>query len=339
MSWFFYFFEAFVSGAFIGFLILFFKKKYKKDFIFRFGGLVVISAFLFGIFINPEIEISKQIFSIIIGSISVLIFGIGDDFFKISWRYQFLFQIFLAVFLVFSGFGISHIKLFDNIAIDFNKIGIVFWGEQLYLFSSIVFIFWVVVIVNSLNWSDGINGLSGTIFIMALLSIFFVSLRPEVNQPAIAILSLILLGGALAFLLFNFNFNLIAGTSGSYFFGFILATLAVLSGVKIATVMLVVALPLIDAFWVIFDRAKNHQSIFVGDKKARHLHYRLINIGWSEKKIIFVCGLFLGAVLVVNYFIIERNFKLFFLFFELIIISLFIDYVYRKDLKINKKND
>ena len=75
----------------------------------------------------------------------------------------------------------------------------------------------------------------------------------------------------------------LAGTSGSMFMGFILAILAIFAGAKIATTLLVMAVPIIDAFWVIGERIRSKSSIFSADK--RHLHYKLMELGWSQKKI------------------------------------------------------
>jgi len=67
--------------------------------------------------------------------------------------------------------------------------------------------------------------------------------------------------------------------------GFILAVLAIFAGAKIATTLLVLIIPIADALWVIFERYRSKKSIFVPDK--RHLHFRLLEIGWSQRKICF----------------------------------------------------
>ena len=341
MNWLIYFLEAFVVGIIIGSLVLLFKKKYKNEIVRRWGGVIVIGTSLLIILVNPELEITGQIFSILVGGLAILVFGVLDDFKKISWKYQLVFQFALAAFFVLFGFNIGHIKLFDDVALNFNVLELNVLGNHFYLLATGAFILWAIIVVNSINWIDGIDGLSGTIFVMALLSIIFVSLRPEVNQPAIVIMSLIMIGATLAFLVFNFSFSsLIAGTSGSYFFGFILATLAVIAGMKIATLMLIVILPLIDAVWVVFDRIRNKQSVFVGDHRSRHLHYRLISIGWSEKKIVFVFGIFLACILGVNFCLQSRDFKLAFLILEFLTIILFMIYVHKKELSTKlSKND
>jgi UDP-GlcNAc:undecaprenyl-phosphate GlcNAc-1-phosphate transferase len=148
----------------------------------------------------------------------------------------------------------------------------------------IVVVIWTVLLINSMNWIDGIDGISSGISLIGGATIFFLSLRPEVNQPPIGIISTVFMGGLLAFLLFNFHpAKIIAGTSGSMFMGFVLAVLAIFSGEKIATTLLVLAVPIVDALWVIGERFQSKKSIFSADR--RHLHYRLLELGWSPKKI------------------------------------------------------
>jgi UDP-GlcNAc:undecaprenyl-phosphate GlcNAc-1-phosphate transferase len=121
---------------------------------------------------------------------------------------------------------------------------------------------------------------------ITLLTIFFLSLKPEVNQPPIALLASIGIGAILGFLLFNvYPARIMAGTSGSMFLGFFIATLSVIAGTKIATALLVLALPVADALWVIGERLYAGTSVFHPDE--RHLHYRLRKLGWTEGYIAF----------------------------------------------------
>jgi UDP-GlcNAc:undecaprenyl-phosphate GlcNAc-1-phosphate transferase len=123
--------------------------------------------------------------------------------------------------------------------------------------------------------------------VIVALTIFFLSLSAEVNQPPIAILAMILAGSILGFLVFNFNpAKIMAGTAGSMFMGFSLAILAIFSGTKIATTLLVLFIPVIDFLWVIYARWKNGKSIFISDKN--HLHHKLLSLGWLPRKINFI---------------------------------------------------
>jgi UDP-GlcNAc:undecaprenyl-phosphate GlcNAc-1-phosphate transferase len=155
------------------------------------------------------------------------------------------------------------------------------WGIAISFFLVLI---WILVLVNALNWLDGIDGLSGGTAFISALTIFFLSLKPEVNQPPVAILAMALSGAILGFFIFNFYpARILAGTTGSMFFGFTLAILAIFSGTKIATTILVLFLPLMDFLWVIGERIKDGRSIFKPDQ--RHLHFKLLELGWSPVKI------------------------------------------------------
>ncbi|MBU2028369.1 undecaprenyl/decaprenyl-phosphate alpha-N-acetylglucosaminyl 1-phosphate transferase, partial [Patescibacteria group bacterium] len=163
--------------------------------------------------------------------------------------------------------------------------GIINFSGNLGIFISFALVLiWILVLVNALNWLDGVDGLSGGITLICSLTIFFLSLKPEVNQPPVAILALALAGAVLGFLVFNFYpAKILAGTSGALFFGFTLAVLAIFSGTKIATAILVLFLPLMDFLWVIGERIQEGKSIFQPDQK--HLHFKLLELGWSPLKI------------------------------------------------------
>ncbi|HLM84234.1 MAG TPA: hypothetical protein VK254_03440, partial [Candidatus Bathyarchaeia archaeon] len=118
----------------------------------------------------------------------------------------------------------------------------------------------------------------------SLAAVFFLSFKPEVNQPAVAILCTIAGGAVLGFLVFNFNpAKILAGTSGAWFFGFVLASLSIFAGAKIATVMTAALIPILDLVRVTWERWRAGQSVFQKDR--RHMHYLLIERGINERYI------------------------------------------------------
>lgn len=244
----------------------------------RMGGAAMIVAFNLAIILNPDLVISPQLFGAMFASWIILAVGAWDDVREISWESQLFFQVFIAM-LVFV-FGIRIYGIRNPWAGDIIKLDVGL-GIMLAFFIAVL---WIVVIINSMNWLDGIDGLSGGIFFICSMAMFVLSLRPEVNQPPMAILSMILAGSALGFLLFNFYPSvMIAGTSGSMFMGFILAVMAIFAGTKVATAILVLSLPIIDFVWVIVERVRHKKSIFKADKN--HLHHKLLELGWSQRKI------------------------------------------------------
>ncbi len=243
----------------------------------RFGGVAIILSFVATLLVDEKLVISTQLGGVLLASGAILAFGMLDDFWQLSWQKQIFFQLGIALFVFLIGVRLEYVT---------NPFGGIFFlgsgfGQSLSLALVIV---WMLLIINAMNWVDGIDGVSGGISAIGALAIFFVSLRPEVNQPPVAIIAMALLGSILAFLTFNFNpAKILAGTSGSVFMGFILAILALFAGAKIATTLLVLAIPIIDATWVILERLGANRSIFQPDQ--RHLHHRLLQLGWTQRKI------------------------------------------------------
>lgn len=244
----------------------------------RMGGLAMAISFILAIIINPDLVISSELYGFLVGVGMILIVGLIDDIREIFWKTQLFFQVAISIFVFIMGIKIHYITnpLTGGILMLDSGLAIVF--------SVILIIFWIILVTNAINWADGVDGLSGGITLITVVTIFLLSFRPEVNQPAIAIICSILIGAILGFLIFNFfPSKILAGTVGSMFMGFSLAVLAIFSGTKIATALVVLSVPIIDFLWVIKERIKNKQSIFKSDKN--HLHYKLMEIGWSQKKI------------------------------------------------------
>lgn len=235
-------------------------------------------AFNIAIMANRDLVMTPEIYGLIIGTLAIIIFGFWDDFREVYWKMQLFWQIGVAIFIFILGVRIYYITnpiTGGIISLDYG-FGIIL--------ATFLVIFWIVLVMNAVNWLDGVDGLSGGVTAITAATIFLLSLHPDVNQPPVAILSAALFGSALAFVIFNFYpSRILAGTSGSMFMGLVLAVLAVFAGTKIATALLVLSIPIIDLAWVVGERIRSGKSIFKPDKK--HLHYRLLDLGWSQKKI------------------------------------------------------
>lgn len=285
------FLSSFLISVFLIFVIKYLSDKFfagkqknrkenrhihKKN-ISRWGGIAVCISFLLVIFLDKNLVLTKDIWGILTGSFLLFVVGIWDDLREISWKKQLFFQI-LAIFLIFI-FGVKIYSISNPLG------GVIIFNNLWWIGLGIgVAALWSVILMNSMNWFDGIDGLSMGIYFIGLISLFFLSLKPEVNQPPVGIMSMALAGAVLGFLIFNFPpAKIMAGSSGIFFTGFVVASLSVFAGTKIATTLLVLFVPLIDFFWVIGHRLFGSKPIFGADKN--HLHHKLLNIGWSQKKI------------------------------------------------------
>lgn len=161
-------------------------------------------------------------------------------------------------------------------------------------------VFWIVGMMNALNWSDGLDGLAGSIALVAALTLFIHTyFRPEGNpQFTISLLAAAFAGSIIGFLPFNWHpSRIIMGDAGAMFLGYALAIISIIGGAKIATALLALGVPIVDMAWVIAYRAFNRRSPMSADRG--HLHHRLLDAGWSQQRIVVAyatVALIFGAI-------------------------------------------
>lgn len=155
---------------------------------------------------------------------------------------------------------------------------------------------WLVGMVNTINFLDGLDGLAAGVGLIA--AALFAWHGYSLGQTTVAAFPLVLAGALLGLLPFNFApARLFMGSAGAYFLGYGLATMSILSPAKIATALLVLAVPILDVAWQIFDRVRRGQSPFRGDRG--HLHFRLSDFGLPTRRIVLgYYGVALGFGLV-----------------------------------------
>ncbi len=221
------------------------------------------------------------------GALAALI-GAIDDVFDLRARWQFLGQIGLAVFAVVLGIGVVVVS---------NPVGpglIVFAKPFAVAFTLV----WIVGMLNSMNFIDGLDGLSTGIALIAALTLGVLSLTAVVNQPYVAVLCVALAGALLGFLRFNFHpATIFQGTAGVMFMGYTLAILSILGSAKVVVALLVLGVPIIDTFWVIVRRLLAGRSPFTPDRG--HIHHRLLDLGLSHRGtvlLIYAICVSLGAI-------------------------------------------
>lgn len=146
--------------------------------------------------------------------------------------------------------------------------------------------FWMVSMMNTVNFIDGVDGLATGVVAIASLFITIISWRQ--GQFSIALLAVIFTGAVVGFLPHNWNpAKIFMGDSGSQFLGLCLAVLSIIGGAKVALALMLMGIPILDVFVVIISRLRRGSSMAHHDTTS-HLHYRLLAAGLSAKQICYV---------------------------------------------------
>jgi UDP-GlcNAc:undecaprenyl-phosphate GlcNAc-1-phosphate transferase len=269
----------------------------------RSGGIAVyvaiISAYLALAFFFDTDAIDKHILGLLLAGLIVVSVGVLDDKFDLNPYLRLGTNLCAAAVVVGFGVGISWITnpfggqiRLDEIILHFNFPAILpfdfFAGPHtIVLLADIVAFIWIVWIMNSLNWSSGVDGQLSGILVVVLLALGLAAQRLWLVDPAqhpSAYLSFISAGAFLGFLPWSFYpQKIMPGYGGATLGGLMVASLAILSGAKLATVILLLIVPMIDAVWAIVRRILRHQSPVWGDRE--HLHHRLLALGWKPWQI------------------------------------------------------
>ncbi len=228
---------------------------------------------------------SHILFGIIAGMAVVLGFGILDDLVGLPPWGQLVGQFLAATALILAGLQVSYLRLpFDHV-IWMDRLIWHIGPYSILPLSSLFIYFWVITMINVMNFFDGLDGLAGSVAMTASVVMLLVSLR--LGFIGAATLCLIIFGITAGFLPWNWHpSKLFMGTVGSQLLGFMLGVVAIISGAKVATAVLVLGIPVFDAVIVIIRRLIAHERPWQADQ--RHLHHRLLKIGLSTPAVVII---------------------------------------------------
>jgi UDP-GlcNAc:undecaprenyl-phosphate GlcNAc-1-phosphate transferase len=233
---------------------------------------------------------STRLIGLLTGGAIAFVLGLLDDKYELRFGPQLLGMALAAAAAIA---GLVFIERFRNPLTDVEVV-------LPFAVTVIVTLFWFLGMMNTINFLDGVDGLSASVSLVAALFTLVHMLRE--GQHSVALLPAALIGTLLGFLLFNFQPARLFLGGGSLFLGFALAGIGIIAGAKIALLLLVVGLPVADVAWQIFDRVRQGRSPAHADRG--HLHLRLVDRGWSPRRIcaayVIVCALLGAAALVVQ---------------------------------------
>lgn len=254
----------------------------------RAGGLSIGIAFFLGTLLF--VPLSKNVIGILTAALTAVLVGLLDDIKESSPYSRFIANFFTAGIIVIGGVSIPFItNPFNGILrLDTFSYAIDFLGEYSFLpLASLAAVFWIVWTMNIVGWSGGVDGqLPGLVTIAAII-IGLLSFRfsaHDISQNQVALLSFLTAGAFAGFLPWNFYpQKIMPGYSGKSLAGLLLATLAILSGAKLGTALIVLSIPMADAFFTVIRRISKGKSPFYPDKG--HFHHKLLERGWGKRRI------------------------------------------------------
>ena len=250
------------------------------------GGMAIYVAFVLSILLFSPPRYLAELGAIVAGSTLLAWIGYLDDRKDLSPYVRLVVMVLAALVVALSG---VQIRLFGTPLIDIP-----------------LTLFWIVALINAVNWIDNMDGLAAGI--AAITSGMFLFISVTQGQILVSMLAAAIFGSAVGFLTYNFNpSSTFMGDMGAYTLGFVLAILAI--KLKFATQPLnvtwmvpifVLAVPVLDINLAILTRVMEGRSPMEAGKD--HISHRVMSIGFSQRQTLFIlysfCLLF-GLIAVV----------------------------------------
>lgn len=256
----------------------------------RGGGLVIFLATLLGAFLILNFD--KYLIAIFLGASLLTIVGFIDDIFDINPYTRLITGLFASLIVVGAGIGIAYVSNpfgAGVIHLDQPQLNFYLFGEDrsIWILSSLFAVFFILWNMNIINWAKGVDGqLPGFVSVSCLfIAILANRFADNPTQFNVANLALIVSGAFAGLLVWNFYpQKIMPGYGAGSLAGYFLSILAILSGAKVATTLMVLAIPTADGVFTIVRRVLAGKSPFWGDRG--HLHHKLIDYyGWGRRRV------------------------------------------------------
>ena len=263
------------------------RRRHKKP-TARLGGIAIFISFFLSLLLNifafNFFETNNlgngawDVSIFFLGLISYFLIGLSDDIYRLSPWPRLAAQGIIAVIIWFLGFRIGSYDFFIT-------------GNLNYFASFFFTIFWIMGVTNAINWLDGLDGLASGVSSIAFLGIGIIALNND--YILIATLSAILAGSCVGFLSLNSHpAKIFMGDNGSFLIGYSLASLSLMGCTTYENItdfipiLIILFIPIVDMIHVILGRLIKRKSPFFPDRS--HLHYKLIDLGLSQKQVFFL---------------------------------------------------
>jgi len=257
------------------------------------GGVGIFAGFILASLLSIQGVVNEGLqsfFAFFAAAVVIFFLGLKDDLMILSASKKFIGQIIAASILIHLG----------GIRLD-SMHGLFGFGEVSEGFGLALSYLTIIVVINSFNLIDGVDGLASSLGIltMTVFGVFFFA----IDQQAYALLAFALGGSLIAFMIFNHHpAKIFMGDSGSLMIGLINAILvikfiniaddpATAAIIKIDSVVAIafsiLIVPLLDTLRVFSIRIFNGKSPFTPDRN--HVHHLLLDNGLNHKAVTFTC--------------------------------------------------
>lgn len=279
-------------------------------------------------------------------ALGILVVGsLLDDIFNLSSKIQLGYQILAACVIAFSIIDLANISFFSE---DLLNLSMHTWNSNIFSLplsfvfpGDLILIVWIFLCINSVKWVGGSPGLVESYSLIAFVLLFIVGVRTfSLFSSSISIL---IAGSLLALLIFAYpSPKIMSGSSGKTLYGFLICILAIISGMKFSSTIMLLAIPILDAIYVIIYRIVKYKPknpielMRIND--TSHLHHRLLKLDLSTKQILLIetsVSLAIGSVAILA----AGAIRYFALIFSLAFVIAFIAFInYRANKKEEAKN-
>lgn len=253
-----------------------------------FGGILAALAVAgFGVYafgwVDPFIDyngIEVNYWGVLLGTVLIFLVGAVDDVVDLNPKAKMLGQIVAACVVAGSGL------LFSSIHNPFGE-GYIEFGWVAYPLT----VFYLVAFANVINLIDGLDGLAAGITGISAITILLFAVLP--GRFDAALFSVILVGVCAGFLKSNFfPASIFMGDSGALLLGFSLGVISLFAVARSALFLsllvpiLAAGVPILDTFFAIVRRKREHRPIDEADKG--HIHHRLMRAGFSQRATVLI---------------------------------------------------
>jgi UDP-N-acetylmuramyl pentapeptide phosphotransferase/UDP-N-acetylglucosamine-1-phosphate transferase len=264
------------------------------------GGVAIFGAFMISVLIGIPIETQPEIKYCLAAVVVIFFVGLKDDILIISPIKKFIGQVVASFLIIYSA------------ELQLNSMHGFLGIEELPLSIGIILTYFtVMVIINSFNLIDGVDGLAGSLGVIA--SLFFGIYFYLDGSIAYSVLGIGLAGSLIAFLRYNFQpAKIFMGDTGSMIIGTISAVLVIkfiqvaqnpLSNYPVSSAVAlgftVIMVPLLDTLRVFAIRLFYKRSPFIPD--CNHVHHLMLDRGFSHQSIAISISAFTVVVISLVY--------------------------------------